>query len=100
MHVVDKTLRKSHCTVYEVLRQYVLIDGGSPSKQELARGAGLSLITVYQAEKALKEKGYVTSEKDAKRTMRPTNLDLTISHEELDPWSELEEPKLYWRMSK
>lgn len=82
------------------MRQYVLIDGGSPSKQELARGAGLSLITVYQAEKALKEKGYVTSEKDAKRTMRPTNLDLTISHEELDPWSELEEPKLYWRMSK
>ena len=56
-HKVDPSLRPSHCVVYECLRQYVLIDGGSPSKQELARGSSLSLITVYQSEKILKEKG-------------------------------------------
>ena len=99
-HKVDPSLRPSHCVVYECLRQYVLIDGGSPSKQELARGSSLSLITVYQSEKILKEKGYIPSEKDARRTMRPTDLDLTLSNAELDPWSELEEPKLYWRIGK
>jgi SOS-response transcriptional repressor LexA len=98
VRVIDTTLRDSHVKIYEVLRQYVAMTGKSPSKQELARGASLSIVTVYQAEKALKEKGYIESTKDEIRSMRPTDLDRLILNAEPDPWEELEDPKLYWRM--
>lgn len=96
-HIVDPDLRASHCTVYECLRQYCLLTGKSPSKQELANSARLSTVTVYQAEKILKAKGYITGVKDESRTMRPTDLERTLSNAPLDPWAELDEV-IYWRL--
>ncbi len=99
--LVDTELNKIAADAYNSTREYVLLTGKSPSKQELARSCKCSLVSIYKAEKLLKRKGYMTGEKGAARTLVPTDLDRILSHEEVDPWLDLDDfetkPR-FWKM--
>ncbi len=97
-HTVDPDLTDVFVKIYMSLREYTLLSGNGPSKQQLARSCKCSVTSVYKAEKMLKRKGYITSTKDEIRGMRPTDLTRTLSRELLDPWAELDDDKpVYWR---
>ncbi len=99
--LVDTELNKIAADAYNSTREYVLLTGKSPSKQELARSCKCSLVSIYKAEKVLKRKGYMTGVKDSARTLKPTDLDRILSHEEVDPWLDLDDfetkPR-FWKM--
>jgi DNA-binding transcriptional MocR family regulator len=97
-HIVDPTLRNTWVTVYEALRQYWLLSGSGPSKDELMRAAKVSMTTVIQAVNELRRRGYVVAPKHQTRAVKPTDLERTISREPLDPWAELDDDQpSYWR---
>jgi len=97
--LVDTELNKIAADAYNSTREYVLLTGKSPSKQELARSCKCSVVSIYKAEKLLKRKGYMTGVKGEARTLVPTDLERVILHEDPDPWAELDEdaPR-FWRM--
>jgi DNA-binding transcriptional MocR family regulator len=90
-HVTDPTLRPTWVTVYAALREYWLLTGQGPSKDELMRAAKVSMTTVIQAINELRRRGYVVSPKFGVRQTKPTDLDRVISREPPDPWAELDE---------
>lgn len=98
---VDTDLNKIAADAYNSTREYVLLTGKSPSKQELARSCKCSVVSIYKAEKLLKRKGYMTGVKGEARTLVPTDLDRILSHEEVDPWLDLDDfetkPR-FWKM--
>jgi DNA-binding transcriptional MocR family regulator len=97
-HVVDPTLRNTWVTVYAALREYWLLSGQGPSKDELMRAAKISMTSVIQATRELRARGYITAPKFGVRQMKPTDLDRTISNRPPDPWAELEEPATkFWK---
>lgn len=99
-HVVDPTLRNTWVTVYAALREYWLLAGQGPSKDELMRAAKVSMTTVIQAINELRRKGYVHAPKFQTRAVKPTDLDRTISNKPLDPWAELDDDTpQYWNMT-
>ena len=97
--VVDTDLNKIAADMHNSAREFLLLTGRSPSKQELARSCKCSLVSIYKAEKLLKRKGYMTGVKGEARTLVPTDLNRVILHEDPDPWAELDEdaPR-FWRM--
>lgn len=98
---VDTDLNKIAADAYNSTREYVLLTGKSPSKQELARSCKCSLVSIYKAEKLLKRKGYMTGVKGEARTLVPTDLDRILSHEEVDPWlglDDFETKPRFWKM--
>lgn len=98
-HVVDPTLRNTWVTVYAALREYWLIAGQGPSKDELMRACKVSMTTVIQAVNELRRRGYVHAPKHQTRAVKPTDLDRTISNQPPDPWAELEEPAVrFWKV--
>lgn len=97
--VVDTDLNKIAADMHNSAREFLLLTGRSPSKQELARSCKCSLVSIYKAEKVLKRKGYMTGVKGEARTLVPTDLNRVILHEEPDPWAELDEDQpRFWRM--
>lgn len=96
---VDPDLTEATAKIYNSLREHVLLANEAPSKMKLAHSCLLSTVTVYKAEKVLLAKGYITSEKNGIRTMRPTDLDRVLSPTPPDPWDELDldKPK-FWRV--
>lgn len=99
-HVVDPTLRNTWVTIYAALREYWLLTGQGPSKDELMRAAAVSMTTVIQAVNELRRRGYVTAPKHQTRAVKPTDLDRTISNKPRDPWEALEDDSAprYWDM--
>ena len=97
-HVVDPELRPIWVQVYAALREFWLLNGQGPSKDELMRACKCSMTSVIQAVNELRRKGYVTAPKFSVRSVKPTDLDRTISREAPDPWAELEEPATkFWK---
>lgn len=97
--VVDTDLNKIAADMHNSAREFLLLTGRSPSKQELARSCKCSLVSIYKAEKLLKRKGYMTGVKGEARTLVPTDLNRVVLHEEPDPWAELDEDQpRFWRM--
>lgn len=90
-HVVDPELRNTWVTVYAALREYWMLSGQGPSKDELMRAAKVSMTTVIQAINELRRKGYVHAPKFAVRSCKPTDMNRTISNRPLDPWAELDD---------
>jgi hypothetical protein len=96
---VDTELNKIAADMHNSAREFWLLTGRAPSKQELARSCKCSLVSIYKAEKVLKRKGYMTGVKGEARTLVPTDLNRVILHEEPDPWAELDEDQpRFWRM--
>ena len=99
--LVDTELNKIAADMHNSAREFWLLTGRAPSKQELARSCKCSLVSIYKAEKVLKRKGYMTGVKDSARTLKPTDLDRILSHEEVDPWLDLDDfetkPR-FWKM--
>ena len=97
--LVDKELNKIAADTYNSAREYILLTGKGPSKQELARSCKCSVVSIYKAEKLLKRKGYMTGVKGEARTLAPTDLDRVILHEEPDPWAAHDEDSpRFWRL--
>lgn len=97
--LVDTELNKIAADMHNSAREFWLLTGRAPSKQELARSCKCSLVSIYKAEKVLKRKGYMTGVKGEARTLVPTDLERVILHEEPDPWAELDEDQpRFWRM--
>ena len=98
-HVVDPTLRPTWVTVYAALLEYWQLTGQAPSKDELMRAAKVSMTTVIQAINELRRRGYVLAPKHQIRSVRPTDLERTISNREPDPWADLDEPApTFWKI--
>jgi DNA-binding transcriptional MocR family regulator len=99
-HVTDPTLRPTWVTVYAALREYWLLTGQGPSKDELMRAAKVSMTTVIQAVNELRRRGYVTAPKHQIRSVRPTDLERIITNRPPDPWAELDEgtESRFWKL--
>ena len=98
VHVVDPTIRELHAKVYEALREYWLLSGQGPSKDDIMRAVKCSMTTIIQAARELRNRGYIHAPKHAIKSMKPTDMDRTISKYPPDPWAELEEPTTkFWR---
>lgn len=95
-HVVDPEVRPLHAEIYMALREYWLLTGQGPSKDELMRACLCSMPSIYLAEKSLVKKGYIVNPKFAVRAMKPVDFEVTLSHAPLDPWDTLVETK-YWK---
>lgn len=78
------------------LREAWLDYGYGPSQQELMYACKCSTTTVINAFRQLQKRGYITKRKFGYRETKPTNLDLTLSCTEPEPWAELDEPKKFW----
>ncbi len=98
VHVVDPELRPIWVKVYAALVEYWQLSGQGPSKDELMRACKCSMTSVIQAVNELRRKGYVTAPKFGVRSVKPTDLERSISREPPDPWAELdEEPQTFWK---
>lgn len=99
-HVVDPTLRPTWVTVYAALREYWLLSGQGPSKDELMRACKISMTTVIQAIRELRARGYVHAPKFTVRGVKPTDMDRTISKYPPDPWAELDDADTprFWKV--
>lgn len=97
-HEVHPTLRPYHARIYEAIREAHWFFGEAPSQQELQHACQCSGTTVQQAIKELRKRGLVTATKFAARSLRPTDLERTVSTEPLDPWAELADTgkSKYW----
>lgn len=76
------------------LREYWMKEGKGPSKYEIGLACRCSSPTVYQAIAALESRGWVTVEKGANRSVKPTDFDRTVSVKPIDPW-QIAEPQ-FW----
>ncbi len=97
-HVVDPELRPFYIAVYGAILEAWLDHGIAPSQQELCRACQCSGATVINALKELKRKGYIVWPKHQVRSVKPTDLERTISREPPDPWAELV-PKKFFKAS-
>jgi len=95
-HLVDPTLRPFHADVYAAIREAWLEHGFAPSQHELALACMCSSTTVINAIRELRKRGYIHAPKFAMRTVKPTDMERTISVEPLDPWGALV-PKKYFK---
>ena len=100
VHVVDPTLRPLHADIYAAIREAWVDYGRAPSQMEIRDATLCSITTVVQGIKELKRRGYITAPKHMVRSMKPTDLDRTISCEPLPPWAELEPPRKFFRIEK
>ena len=66
-------MTKKQEQILNIVTKYIEVNGYSPTVREICKEAGLnSTATVYQHLKLLKEKGYIKSDSNKQRTIKPT----------------------------
>lgn len=92
--IVDPDITPTWARLYEAIRQGWIKNGYCPSQSELCREVGCSQASIQNAQRVLKEKGYITREKHAARSSKPTNMNARLYREappKKDPWAALGE---------
>ena len=96
-HIVDPKLRPLHADVYMALREYWLMTGHGPSKQELSLACCCSNATIVEATRELLKRGWIVNPKFVVRSMKPTDFDLTVARNAPGPWDDLAEERRFWK---
>ena len=90
--IVDPTITPTWQRLYEAIRQGWIQNGYCPSQSELMRTVGCSQASIQNAQRVLKEKGYITRVKHEARSSRPTDMNARLyreAPEPQDPWAVL-----------
>lgn len=94
--IVDPKMTPTWIAIYEAIRQSWLTKGYAPSQSEIQRVVGCSSASVQNANRELRNAGYITRQKHEARSSRPTDINVRLFREKPaktrpDPWAGLDD---------
>lgn len=95
-HKVDPALKPVEIKVYHAVREAWRDYGVGPTRRELTYACNCAPGTAAAALRVLRRAGYLVDKPFTPRSIRPVDIDLTLSREPLDPWATLDDVK-FWK---